>query len=118
MYWRTTAPFFCSTKQLSFFLWSRERVKGTGQAGLRSQSVMTRLINSPPLSLWNSLSGKGRPEWMSLRAVKVQRRALLRRENREIQPEATSVAVRVRIYRPEAVCPQWWRTKVCRCQSG
>ena len=50
MYRRTTAPFFCSTKQLSFFWWSRERVKGMGQAGLRRQSVMTRLINSLPLS--------------------------------------------------------------------
>jgi hypothetical protein len=33
--------------------------------------------------------------------------ALLRREYRQIQPEATSVAVRVRIYRPEVACPQW-----------
>jgi hypothetical protein len=38
---------------------------------------------------------------MSLRAAKVQRRALLRREYRQIQPKATSVAVRVRIYWPE-----------------
>jgi hypothetical protein len=49
---------FCSTKQLSFFLWSRERVKGMGQAGLRCQSVRTWLINSLPLSLWNSTRGK------------------------------------------------------------
>jgi hypothetical protein len=48
-------------KQLSFFLWSRERVKGMGQAGLRCQPVMTWLINSLPLSLWNSRKGKGRP---------------------------------------------------------
>jgi hypothetical protein len=40
---------------------------------------------------------------MSLRAAKVQRWALLRKENREIQPEATSAAVRVRIYWPEVV---------------
>jgi hypothetical protein len=43
---------------------------------------------------------------MSLRALKVRRRALLRRENRELPPEAMSVAVRVRIYWPEVVCPQ------------
>jgi hypothetical protein len=47
----TTAPFFCSTKQLSFFLWSLERVKGIRQAGLRSQPAMTWLINPLPLSL-------------------------------------------------------------------
>jgi hypothetical protein len=47
--------------------------------------------------MWNSLRGKGRLEWMTLRASKVQRWALLRRENRKIQPEAMSVAVRVRI---------------------
>jgi hypothetical protein len=45
--------------------------------------------------------GKGRDALMSLRAAKVQRWALLRREYREIQPEATSVAVRV--YWPEVV---------------
>jgi hypothetical protein len=39
---------------------------------------------------WNSTRGKGRVEWMSLRAAKVQRRALLRREKRQIQPEAAS----------------------------
>jgi hypothetical protein len=55
---------------------------------------------------WNSRRGKGRVAWMSLRESKVQRWALLRRENRQIQPEATSVAVRVRIYWPEVVCPQ------------
>ncbi|MFP3089704.1 hypothetical protein LQZ21_05190, partial [Treponema sp. TIM-1] len=59
--------------------------------------------NSLPLSLWNSLSGKGRVAWMSLSALKVQRWALLSREYRDIQPEATSVAVRVRIYWPEVV---------------
>jgi hypothetical protein len=41
---------------------------------------------------------------MSKREAKVQRRALLKREYRPIQPEATSV--RVRIYWPEVVCPQ------------
>jgi hypothetical protein len=35
---------------------------------------------------------------MSLRAAKVQRWALLRREYRQLQPEAASAAVRVRIY--------------------
>jgi hypothetical protein len=49
----------------------------------------------------------GRPAWMSLRALKVQRRALLGREYRHNQPEATSAAVRVRIYWPEEACPQW-----------
>jgi hypothetical protein len=44
---------------------------------------------------------------MSLRASKVQRRDLLRRETKEIQPDETSVAVRVRIYRSEVVCPQY-----------
>jgi hypothetical protein len=36
----------------------------------------------------------------------------LKREKRQIQPEATSVAVRVRIYWPEVACPQWWRIEV------
>jgi hypothetical protein len=39
--------------------------------------------------------GKGRDAWMSLRAAKVQRWALLRRENRQIHPEVTSVRVRI-----------------------
>jgi hypothetical protein len=73
------APFFCSTKQLSFFLWSLEREKGMGQRGLGCQPATRWLMNSLPLSLWNSLRGKGRVEWMSLRAEKVQRWALLRR---------------------------------------
>jgi hypothetical protein len=46
---------------------------------------------------WNSRRGKGRVAWMFMRAAKVQRRALLRREYRQIQPEAISVAVRERI---------------------
>jgi hypothetical protein len=38
---------------------------------------------------------------MSVRDWKVQIWALLRREYRQIQPDATSVAVNVRIYWPE-----------------
>jgi hypothetical protein len=85
-------------------------VPGAGKrdraGGLRSRSVTTWLIDSPPLSLWNSRRGKGRFAWMSLRAVKARRGALLRREQRRIQPEATAVAVRVRIYRLEVTFPQ------------
>ena len=42
--------------------------------------------------------------------------ALLRGEYRRIQPEAMSVAVSMRTYWPEAVCPQWWRTKIRPCR--
>jgi hypothetical protein len=56
--------------------------------------------------------GKGRGEWMSLRAAKVRRWALLRGSRGKIQPEATSVAVSVGIYWPEVACPQWWTVSI------
>jgi hypothetical protein len=37
---------------------------------------------------------------------------LLRREQGQIQPEATLAAVRVRIYWPEVACPQWWTVSI------
>jgi hypothetical protein len=42
--------------------------------------------------------GDGLVTWMSLRAAKVQRWALLRREYKHIHPEGILVAVKERIY--------------------
>jgi hypothetical protein len=53
---------FCSMKQLSFFLWSRLRVKGT--YSLVHQISVAVLINSKPLSRSNLVAdgtpGRGR----------------------------------------------------------
>jgi hypothetical protein len=62
------------------------------------QISVALLINSLPLSLWNSKTGRGTAVLMSARALKVQECALLRRERSSIQPEATSVAVKVWTY--------------------
>jgi hypothetical protein len=61
---RAVAPFFCSTKQLSFFLWSRLRVKE--RFSFPHQISVALLINSLPVSRGNVVSdgvpkpGRGR----------------------------------------------------------
>jgi hypothetical protein len=78
-----------------------------GRFSFSHQISVALLMNSLPLSLWNSKTGRGTVFLMSERERNVQEWALLKREYRQIQPEATSVAVRERMYWPEVVCPQW-----------
>ena len=55
----------------------------------------------------DSKTGKGTVFLISERALNVQEWALLRRERSSVQPEATSVAVKVWTYWPVVACPQW-----------
>jgi hypothetical protein len=55
---------------------------------------------------WNSKTGRGTEFLLPLRDGNVPVGALLRREYRHNQPEATTVAVKVGRYRPEGACPQ------------
>jgi hypothetical protein len=69
-------------------------------------------MNSLPLSLWSSKSGNGRVAWMVLRPSRVHLWALFFRVRSSVQPEATSVAVRVKLKSPASLSPQWWTVSV------
>jgi hypothetical protein len=90
----------------SVVVFRRSRLRMKGRDSRAHQISVALLINSEPLSLWNSKTGRGREDLTSERAWKVHFWALLRRGWSSSQPEETSVAVKVCTYWPAVACPQ------------
>src|SRR3990172_3295562 len=97
--------FFCSTKQLSFLRWGRERVNVI--CCRVHQRKSWSLMNSDPLSESRPSSGKGRDRLMSCTASKHQRWALLRTARISVQPVATQTRSKAWQYSPAAWPPSW-----------
>ena len=100
----TTLSFFCSTKQLSFFLYDLLRVKITSLLLHHCNSCV--FLNSLPLSLSMPFIWNGKFCLTSSTASFTHRWALFKRARFSVQPEWTSVRVIVQIYCPWVLMPQ------------
>lgn len=89
-----SAVFLFDTRQLSFF----PRLQVKRRRFCLHQLSTAVLINSEPLSSRNSKTGKEAAVLTSVRALKIQEWALLRKEWNSIQPEMASAEVKVGTY--------------------
>jgi len=71
------------------------------------------LMNSEPLSPWNSETGSGTEALTPESSWKTHLWALFSVARGSTQPENTSVAVRVCRYWSLVACPQWWTVSIC-----
>ena len=102
---RLTRQSYCDCRSYTFFLYERLRVKVIWFSWHQCNSCI--FLNSLPLSVSIPLIAKGKFCLTSWTPFFTQRWALFKSARFSVHPEWTSVSVRVHMYCPSVLMPQW-----------